>query len=78
VVQADAVAVLLALARGRRLAQAERAARAAEVVDRLAALALDLGRPVPPQRAEQLAVEGQAALDRGNDDVDVMQAGGMQ
>jgi hypothetical protein len=47
-------------------------------VNRLAALALDLARPVPAERAEQLAVERQAALDRGDDDVDVMQAGGMQ
>jgi hypothetical protein len=31
---------------------------------------------VPPERREQLAVEGQAALDRRHDQVDVIDAGG--
>jgi hypothetical protein len=78
VMEADPVAIVLLVARRGRLAQAERAARAIEVVDRLAALAFDLARAVPAERAEQLAVERQAALDRGDDNVDVMQAGGVQ
>ena len=45
-----------------------------QVPDRFAALALDLADPVPAERAEQLAVEGQAALDGGDDQVDVMDA----
>src|SRR5439155_3795835 len=71
VVEAQLVAVVLAARRLRRLAQADGPARPAEVVDRLAALALDLADPVEAERAEQLAVEGQAALDRGDDEVDV-------
>src|SRR5215204_2836663 len=74
VMQADAVAVVWAVAGRRRLPQAERAARGAEVVDRLAALALDLAEAVPPERAQQLAVERQAALDRGDDDVEMVEA----
>jgi hypothetical protein len=31
---------------------------------------------VPAERPEQLSVEGQAALDRGDDEVDVMDAAG--
>ena len=72
VVDADAVAVEGAFGRRVRLAQAERGSRAGEVVDRLAALALDLVVPVPAERAEQLTVEGQAALDRRDDEVEVM------
>src|SRR6266404_3447112 len=71
-VQADAVAIVHAL--GLRLAQAERHVGAAEVPNRLAALALDLGDPVVAERRQQVAVEGQAALDRGHDEVDVMNA----
>jgi hypothetical protein len=78
VVEADAVAVDLAAVSRRRLAQAERAARAREVVDGLAALALDLAQALPPERPQQPAVEGQAALDRGDDDVEVVDAGGVQ
>src|SRR5262249_31748770 len=47
-----------------------------EVVDRLASLARDLADPVVAERREQVAVEGQAALDRRDDEVDVMNAGG--
>ena len=73
VVQTDPVAVVLV--RGRlRLAQADRAAGAGEVPDRLAALALDLADAVPAERLEQVAVEGQAAQDRGDDEIDVMDA----
>src|SRR5207244_3733989 len=73
VVQADAIAVVR-LGFGQRLAQAERAARAAQIPDRLPALALHLGDGVEAERAEQLGVEGQAALDRGDDEIDVMDA----
>ena len=41
----------------------------------LVALALHLADAVPAQRAEQIAVEGQAALDRRDDQIDVMNAG---
>src|SRR5579862_2092117 len=75
VVEADGVAVDLVAAR-LRLAQADRRLAAAQVPDRLAALALDLADPVPAERPEQLAVEGQAALDRGDDEVDVVDASG--
>src|SRR4051794_41976394 len=71
-VQADAVTVVRAIARALRLAQAERAAAAREVPDRLAALALDLADAVEAERREQLAVERQAALDRRDDEVDVV------
>ena len=76
VVEADAVAVERLLRRRLRLPQAERAARAREVPDRLAALALDLADAVPAERLEQLPVEGQAAEDRADDEVDVVKAGG--
>ena len=78
VVEADPVAVDLAAVLGRRLAQAEGAPRTCQVVDRLATLALDLAQPVPAERPQQLAVEGQAALDRGDDDVEVVDARGVQ
>ena len=70
--QADPVAVGRSLAL--RLAEADRAAGAAEVPDRLASLALDLADPRVAERPEQLAVERQAPLDRGDDQVDVMDA----
>src|SRR3954467_13710830 len=70
-VQPDAVAVVLAVTR-LRLAEPDLGHGAAEVPDRLAALALHLADPVPAERAEQLAVERQAALDGGDDEVDVM------
>src|SRR6185437_12810231 len=47
-----------------RLPQADCDGGAAEVPDRLAALALDLRDPVVAERREQLAVERQAALER--------------
>ena len=74
VVDADRVAVVAR--RGVCASRSPIGARPAEVPDRLAALALDLGDPVPAQRPEQLAVERQAALDRRDDEVDVMDAGG--
>jgi hypothetical protein len=78
VVETDAVAVVLTFARGGGLAQAEGAVRAVQVVDRLAPFAFDLAVTVPAERAEQLTVEGQAPLDRRDDEVDVMKAGGAQ
>src|SRR5207248_10826100 len=56
-VQADPVAVVLALAR--RLADPDPRARTAEVPDRLAVLSLDLVDAMPAERAEQIAVERQ-------------------
>src|SRR5262249_30876865 len=56
------------------LAQPDRDPRPREVPDRLAALALDLGDAVVAERGEQLAVERQAPLDRGDDPVDVLDA----
>src|SRR5689334_12632042 len=44
-----------------------------EIVDLLTALALDHVDVVPADRAEQLTVEGQALLERGDDEVDVAQ-----
>jgi hypothetical protein len=73
VVQTDPVAVVL-VRRRLRLSQADRAARAGEVPDRLPALALDLADAIPPERLQQLAVEGQAAQDRGDDEIDVVDA----
>src|SRR4029079_2990275 len=75
-VQADAVAVIGALTLRLGLAQTDRGARAPEVPDRLAAFALHLADAVPAERAEQIAVEGQAALDRRDDEIDVMDACG--
>src|SRR3954462_10070419 len=73
VVQPDPIAVV-ALRRGLSLAEPDRAARPPQVPDRLAALALDLGHAVPAERPEEIAVEGQAGLDRGHDQVDVVDA----
>src|SRR5207249_890933 len=67
---------LLALRLG--LAEADRAARAPEVPDRLAALAFHLADAVPAERAEEVPIEGQAALDRGDDEIDVVNASGAQ
>src|SRR4051812_45044571 len=70
-VEPDLVAVdLLRLAL--RLAEADRRVAAVQIPDRLAALALDLADPVPTEWPEQLAVERQAALDGGDDEVDVV------
>src|SRR5205823_15096482 len=74
--QPDAVAVVRPLGRRLRLAQPDRAARAREVPDRLAALAFDLADAMPAERLEQRSVERQAAQNRGNDDVYVMNARG--
>ncbi len=72
VVEPDRVPVVLS---GRlRFPQAERDADsvAVEIPDRLSALAAKLGRVHVPERLEQLAVERQAALEPGDDDVDVV------
>ena len=45
---------------------------AVEVPDRLAALAADLAGVHVPERLQELPVEGQAAFQRGHDDVDVV------
>ena len=71
-VQAHPVAVVGSLALGLGLAEPDRGACAPEVPDRLVALALHLADSMPAEWAEQLAVEGQAALDRGDDQVDVV------
>src|SRR4051812_1725020 len=71
--EADRVAVVgggLAL----RLPQPDRRLRAADVPDRLAALPLNFAQAMPAERAQQLAIEREAALDRGDDEVDVMNA----
>src|SRR5690349_8091536 len=69
-VQADAIPVGRAVAL--RLAQADRAVVPVQVPDRLAALTLDLADAMPAERPEQLAVERQASLDRGDDEIDVV------
>src|SRR5919198_1677748 len=76
VMEADAVAVVRALARGLCFTQADRASGAADVPDRLATLPLDLTDAVKAERAEEVAVERQAALDRGHDEIDVVNARG--
>src|SRR5215218_5724633 len=70
--KADLVAVERRLARAQRLAHPERRAGTPQVPDRLTALTLDLADSVPAERAEEVTVEGQAALDRRNDEVDVV------
>ena len=73
VMQSDPVAVVLLRMR-LRLAQSDRAARAGQVPDRLSALALDLADAEPAERLEEVTVEGQAAQDRGDDEIDVVDA----
>src|SRR5919197_848248 len=72
--EADRVAVVRRALR-LRLPQTDSRAGPAEVPDRLAPLALDLADPVVAERRKELAVEGQAALDRRDDQVDVVDAG---
>src|SRR5207247_9840531 len=76
VVQADPVPVVGLSAVGLGLPQSDGAAGAGEVPDRLAALALHLADAVEPERREQVSVERQAALDRGDDEIDVVDARG--
>src|ERR1700751_2092842 len=59
-----------------RLAETDRRPAPAQGPDRPPPLALDLAEHIPAERAEQVAVERQAALDRGDDEVDVMDAAG--
>src|SRR6266542_985165 len=73
--QTDGVAVIRVGALRLRLAQADRGTGAPEVVDRLASLALDLADAVEAERRKQVAVERQAALDRRDDQVDMVNAG---
>src|SRR5881409_1472963 len=73
--QTDRVAVVRPARLRLRLAQADRAPRAPEVVDRFAPLTLDLANAVVAERRQQIAVERQAALDRRDDEVDMVDAG---
>jgi hypothetical protein len=57
-----------------RITQADHGAAARDVVDRLSTLADDLADAPVPERLEQLAVEGEAALERGDDEVEVVDA----
>ena len=75
VVEPDAVAVVRPRLR-LGSAQPDRRPGAGQVPDRLATLTLDLADPVVAERAEELRIERQAALDRRDDEVDVMNAGG--
>src|SRR5215210_7785342 len=77
VVEADPVAVVWLVRCAPGLTQADRAAGPREVPDRLALLALHLAVAVEAERREQLAGEGQAPLDRRDDEVDVVDAGGL-
>jgi hypothetical protein len=72
VVHADAVPVER-IRRRRRLSRAE-VAPGADVPDGLAALALHLADAVPAERLEQFAIERQAAEDRADDEIDVVEA----
>src|SRR6266511_2086285 len=75
VMEADLISVGGPIALALRLADADDAPWPPQVPDRLAALALHLADAVPAKRAEEVAVEGKAALDRGDDDVYVMNTG---
>src|SRR5712691_4939522 len=68
VMQPDLVAVDRARAPGLRLAQTDRRRWAPQVVDRLSAFALHLADSGVAERTEQVAVEGQAALDRRSEE----------
>src|SRR5262249_53433354 len=72
VMHADGVAVVASLRL--RLAQPDRDAGTREVPDRLAALARHLLDAVVAERRQELAVEREAALDRRDDQVDVLDA----
>lgn len=58
------------------LTHADDGACAGDVPDRLASLALDLAHARVAERIEKLAIEGQAALDRRHDEVEMMDAAG--
>src|SRR2546423_15653602 len=72
--EADLVAVEGPFPLALRLANTHRTPRPPEVPDRLAALTLHFADAVPAERAEQISVEGKAPLDRGDDDVEVVDA----
>jgi len=74
VVDAHAVAVVAVGRLG--LTHADDGACAGDVPDRLASLALDLAHARVAERIEKLAIEGQAALDRRHDEVEMMDAAG--
>src|SRR5512132_4242463 len=73
--QTDRVAVVRPALLRLRLAQADRGPRTPEVVDRFAALTRDLADAVVAERRQEIAVERQAALDRRDDEVDMVDAG---
>jgi len=70
VVEADLVAVVFPLRL--RLAEADRRSGAPEVPNGLVAFPLHLAHPVPSERPEEIPVEGEAALDRRDDQIDVV------
>src|SRR5919106_3826883 len=71
---ADRVAVVRRGALRLLRAQSDRATPIAmkEVVNRLASLALDLVNPSPAKRSQQFAVEGEAPVERTDDEVQVV------
>ena len=69
-VEADLIPVVLTLRL--RLTEPDRAPLPPEVPNGLPALALHLGHPVPAERAEEITVKREAALDRRYDQVDVV------
>jgi hypothetical protein len=75
-VKPDRVAVVRAFSLGLRLANPQRRSVSLEVdvPDRLGALALHLIGLQVPERSQQLPIERQAAVERGHDDVDVVEA----
>ena len=78
VMQPECVAVdrrLIGLGGALSKSQGAAQIRSPEIVDRLTALTFLFDEPNPPERAEQFAVEGKAAFDRGNDQVDVIDKG---
>src|SRR3954454_3626500 len=79
VVQPDRVAVVAGADLGRLSgANPDRRAGAAQVPDRLAALARALADAVPAERPEQIAVERQAPLHRPDDEDHVVHTGRSQ
>src|SRR5262249_575736 len=74
VVQPDRISIVRLVAL--RFAEPDRRAGPGQVPDRLAALAFDLSDPCVADRSEQIGVERQAARDRGDDEVDVVDTGG--
>src|SRR5919201_5690617 len=73
-VDADGIPVVRRRVRVRlALAQAQCCVASPEVLDRLAALAFDPPGAPPAERLEQREVEGETALEVGDDEVDVVE-----